>query len=90
MEIRLKMSSVRMQNLPGLPIDKELNFTQHQFPYVLCKKLGQQIGVLNKIKCQSGSTVWSTCSSKNFEYLSTLSINKYLSYKSRQRESFSM
>ncbi len=42
-----KVEEVSIQKLLGLYIDRELNFTEHVD--VTCKKLGQRIGVLNKI-----------------------------------------
>lgn len=78
------VEEVSTQKLLGLYIDKELNFTEHVDE--ICKKLGQRIGVLNKIKRHLplkerklyynamikpimiyGSTIWSICSSENFE-----------------------
>ena len=43
-----KVEEICVQKLFGLHIDKELNFTEHVD--VICKKMGQRIGVWNKIK----------------------------------------
>ena len=43
-----KVEDLCLQKLLGLHIDKELNFTEHVD--VMCKKMGQRIGILNKIK----------------------------------------
>ena len=96
-----KVEEVCLQKLLGLHIDKELNFTEHVD--VICKKMGQRIGVLNEIKhhlllnerklyynamikpiMMYGCTVWSSCSSENLERVYTVS------YRSEQRETFSM
>ena len=44
----IKVEEVNIHKLLGVYIDKELNFTEHV--NVMCKKLGQRIGIFKKIK----------------------------------------
>ena len=94
-----KVEEVCVQKLLGLHIDKELNFTEHVD--IICKKMGQRIGVLNKVKrhlplnerklyynAMIKPIMMYGCTVGVRAHLRTL--NGYISYRSEQRASFLM